>query len=183
MLRKNERRKVSMFGKYWGDHVEGKLIDIIELISKYDKNISIEVLQAQEKGEYGVAQLLITDKPPNECIETISEFYKVDFYTKDNNDDTGEYKYLMLIEPLRFSYEEDWHYGGGIDKRITHNKWDFDGYYYITDSMNDYRRLCIIPYSDHAYEFDGGPNISKHEALKLVKSIVNGLNNNTLIKN
>ena len=175
-----------MFGKFWGDHVEGKLKEILDLIGDDNPDNMICVLPVMEKDSYGSPQLLLHEKPSQECLDKINELYRVRIFQNDDADD--EYKYLMTISTLRFAYEQEWHLTGyngeseiPLSKEVTHNKWDFDGYYYVTDSENDYRRIAIIPYSDRAYEFDGGDNISKHEALGLVKAIVRRLNNGELL--
>lgn len=172
-----------MFGKFWGNHIEGKLKEILDLICDDNPDNRISVLPVMEKDSYGSPQLLLQEKPSKECLDKIGELYRVRIFQNDDSDD--EYKYLMTISTLRFAYEHDWHWAGHgapepLSKKVTHNKWDFDGYYYITDQENDYRRIAIIPYSDHAYEFDGGPNISKFEALNIVKSITRRLNNGDL---
>lgn len=100
------------------------------------------------------------------------------FQNDDNNDD---YKYLMTIQALRFAFEEAYHFQGygddePLSKSVTGNHWDFDGYFYITDELNSYRKIAIIPFK--VYDgFDSGYNLHRDEALILVKNIVNQLNN------
>ena len=168
-----------MFGKFWGNHVKGKLIDIMDLIHEDNPDNMNKVLPTFEKGEYGSAQLLLESKPSNECLDKLKEFYQVRIFKDEDNTD---YKYLMSIEALRYAYEEGWHWGNkdGITRDITHNRYDYDGYFYITDAFNEYRRIAIIPFSVHAYEFDGGDNMAKEEALSMVKSIVKQLNDGDL---
>ena len=172
-----------MFGKFWGNHVNGKLIELIRLIHDYDQDIMIKTLPLQENGKYGSPQLLLTSKPSDECLEKIREMYRINLFQNDDN--TEDYKYLMTIEPLRFAYEREWHYPGKHDsdklpRSITHNKWDFDGYFYITDALDSYRRIAIIPYKSNT-DFDSGHNLHKSEALALVKNIVRLLNNGELL--
>lgn len=175
-----------MFGKFWGNYIEGKLKEILDHIGDDNPDNRICVLPVMEKDSYGSPQLLLQEKPSQECLDKIKELYRVRIFQNDDSDD--EYKYLMTISTLRFAYEREWHYAGyygqseiPLSKKVTHNKWDFDGYYYVTDQENDYRRIAIIPYSDHAYECDGGPNISKFEALRIVKAIVRRLNSGDLL--
>lgn len=170
-----------MFGEFWGDHVKGKMIDIIDLIHEDNSDNAIKVLPTLENGQYGSAQLLLESKPSNECLNKLKEFYQVRIFKDENNTD---YKYLMNIETLRYAYEEGWHWGNkdGINKDITHNRYDYDGYFYVTDTFNEYRRIAIIPFSVHAYELDGGYNLAKEEALIMVKTIVKQLNNGEIFK-
>lgn len=164
---------------FWGDHVDGKLMDILKLIGDDNPDIQCKVLPALEKGIYGSPQVLLSDKPSSECLDKIKELYKVRIFTDEDNTD---YRYLMSIETLRYNYEQGWHFKETTDlKDILHNRWDFDGYFYITDSFNSRRRIAIIPFSSNAYEFGGGDNISKGEALIFVKSIVKQLNNGEII--
>ena len=176
-----------MFGKFWGNHIEGKLKEIMDSIWADNQDNTIKVLPVLEKEKYGSPQLLLNEKPSEDCLNKLNETYHIRLFRNDDNDD--EYKYLMTIETLRFAYEHDWHHNGyygqsemPLSKEVTNNKWDFDGYYYITDSMNCDRRIAIIPYSDRAGEFDGGPNMPKFKALSMVKCIVKRLNNNSLFE-
>lgn len=168
-----------MFGKFWGNHIKGKLIDIMDLIHEDNPDNMIKILPTLEKGEYGSPQLLLESKPSNECLDKLKEFYQVRIFKDEDNTD---YKYLMSIEALRYAYEEDWHWGNkdGITRDITHNSYDYDGYFYITDAFNEYRRIAIIPFSVYAYESGGGDNMAKEEALSMVKSIVKQLNDGVL---
>ena len=164
-----------MFDKFWGDHVEGRLIDIFELINKDNPDNMVKVLPTLDKGEYGSLQLLLSDKPSGDCLDSIKELYAVRIFKAE---DSTDYNYLMSIETLRFAFEEGehWRNDDGITREITGNIWDYDGYFYITDSLNSYRRIAIIPFAMNAYEVDGGDNMSKEEALSLVKRWVKQLN-------
>ena len=166
-----------MYGKFWGDHMNGKLIELLDLINEDNPEIIVSVLPLQEKGKYGSPQLLLSEKPSEECLEKMREMYRIRFFQNDDGGDT--YKYLMTIETLRFSYEEGWHWDGGLSKEVTANKWDFDGYFYVTDATNSYSRIAIVPFRRNS-GFDSGHNLSKPEALKLVKAIVKRLNNGDL---
>jgi len=166
-----------MFGKFWGDHMNGKLMELLKLIGDDDPDIVIKVLPLN--GKYASPQLLLSGRPSDDCFEKMKEFYRVRLF--DNVGGEDDYKYLMIIETLQYSYEKEFHLGGSVPKHVTHNKWDFDGYYFITDTFDDYRRIAIIPFSDHAGELGGGSNISEHQALNLVKAIVKQLNNGGLL--
>jgi hypothetical protein len=170
-----------MFGDYWGDHVHGRLNDdILTLISDDNPDNMVKVLPTLKKGQYGSPQLLLSYKPSNECLDKLKELYRVRIFKAE---DSTDYKYLMSIETLRFAFMEGWHFrnNDGITREVTGNRWDYDGYFYITDSLNSYRRIAIIPFAMNAYKVDGGDNMSKEEALSLVKNIVKRLNNNELI--
>ena len=175
-----------MFGKFWGNHIHGKIVDFMDLISKDNEDIMIKVLPFLEKDHYGSPQFLMSDKPSEECIKQIEELYSIKFFRNDNAED--DYKYLVTLETLRYAYEREWHWTGGrvnsdvpLSRDVTGNKWDFDGYFFVTDKFNDYRRIAIIPYSRNAYSLDGGYNLSEPEALEITKAIVRRLNNGDLI--
>ena len=172
-----------MFGKFWGDHMNGKLIELMRLISDDNEDIMIKTLPFLKKDNYGSPQFLMSDKPSEKCIKQIEELYSIKFFRNDNAED--EYKYLVTLETLQYAYEQESHWTISnktpLSKNVTGNKWDFDGYFYITDKLNDYRRIAVIPYSANAYSLDGGYNLSEPEALEITKAIVKRLNNGDLI--
>ena len=144
----------------------------------------IKTLPLLENGKYGSPQLMISEKPSEECLDKIRELYRVRFFQNDETED--EYKYLMTIETLRFSFEEGSHwngYGGEmpLSKEVTGNQWDFDGYFYVTDATNSYERIVIVPFRN-SDGFDSSHNVSRHEALMIIKSIVKQLNEGTLVE-
>lgn len=171
---------------FWGDgnYLNGKLEEILDLINKDDGDIVVCMLPLQEKGKYGSPQLLLSEKPSDNCLNKIRESYRIRLFQNDDGGD--DYKYLMTIETLRFNFEEDWHFGGfsgtdnSLSKSVTHNRWDFDGYFYITDEFNSYRRIAIIPFKRNT-GIDSGHNLYRDDALRLVKSIVKRLNNGELL--
>lgn len=159
--------------------MNGKLIRIMDTLSKDNSECMIKVLPLNEKGKYGSPQLLLSEKPSKECLDKIREEYSVHIFAATDVED--DYKYLMIIEPLRFAYEREWHWGGDLPKTITHNKWDFDGYFYVTDALNEYSRIVIVPYKSNT-GFDSGDNLHEPEAERLVKAIVKRLNNGELFQ-
>ena len=170
--------------RFWGDgnNLNGKLEEILDLIHK-DGDIVVCMLPLQEKGKYGSPQLLLSEKPSDNCLNKIRESYRIRLFQNDDNAD--DYKYLMTIETLRFNFEEDWQFDIGnrhssLPKLITGNKWDFDGYFYITDEFNSYCRIAIIPFKRNT-GIDSGHNLYRDDALRLVKSIVKRLNNGELL--
>ena len=172
---------------FWGDrnYLNGKLDEILKLINEDNEDIFICMLPLQEKGKYGSPQLLLSEKPSENCLDTIREMYRIRLFQNDDGGD--DYKYLMTIETLRFAFEEDWHWVGGrtdefpLSKAVTGNSWDFDGYFYITDEFNDYRRIAVIPFKTNE-GFESGHNLHRNDALRLTKNIIKQLNNGELLK-
>ena len=155
--------------------MDGKLMELADLIFKDKDDIIIKELPLQKNGRYGSPQLLLTEKPSDECLEKLREMYEIRLFRNDDCNDG--YKYLMTISTLRYAYEENWHIRDNLSRDVSGNSWDFDGYFYVTDAHDSYRRIAIIPYSMHAGTFDGGHNSSKSEALAMVKQFVKRLNN------
>ena len=168
-----------MFDNFWGDHVDGKLTKILETIHEDNKECWVKVLPLNENGKYGSPQLLLSEKPSKDCLDRIREEYSVRIFQSEDSEDC--YNYLMVIETLRFAYERVWHVSGDIPKTVTHNKWDFDGYFYVTDALNEYSRIVIVPYKSNT-DFDSGDNLHEPEAERLVKAIVMRLNNGELFQ-
>lgn len=172
---------------FWGDrnNMNGKLEEIINIIHEDNKDIWISQLPLQEKGKYGSLQLMLSAKPSENSLEKLREMYSINLFQSEY--ETNDYKYLMVIEPLRFAYEEDWHHSSitgdvkPLSKEIIANRWDFDGYFYVTDAFNSYRKIAVIPFKRNT-GFDSGHNLHKPEAEILVKNIVKRLNNGELFE-
>ena len=170
---------------FWGDrnNLNGKLEEIIDLILSDNEELFVKMLPIQEKDKYGSPLLMLSDKPSEKCLDGIREMYRIRFFQNDN--DSDNYKYLMAVETLRFAFEEDWHLSFGrtdefpLSKAVTGNSWDLDGYFYITDGLDSYRRLLVIPFKRNE-DFDSGHNLHRSDALKLTKNIVKKLNNGEL---
>jgi len=170
---------------FWGDHVSGRIIELTDIIWEDNSEICIRELPLQENGKYGSPQLLLSEKPSDDCLEKLREMYRIRFFKNDDVND--DYKYLMTVETLRFSFEEDWHWNGvrndkiqSLSKEILNNQWDFDGYFYITDELNSYRKLAVIPFKQST-DLDSGFNLERSQALTLVKNIVKKLNDGEFI--
>lgn len=172
---------------FWGDRngMNGKLDEILYIIAEDNKDLRVSVLPLQKNGKYGSPQLMVSEKPSEKSLEKIREMYSVHLF--QNDEETDGYKYLMVIEPLRFAYEEDWHISSltgdviPLAKEVVSNKWDFDGYFYITDAFNSYRKIAVIPFKRNN-DIDSGHNLHITEAEALVKSIVKKLNNGELFE-
>ena len=165
--------------------MDGRIHRIVKLIHEDNEEIYIKSLPTQEHKKYGSPQLLLSQKPSENCLDKLREMYRIRIFQNDDGGD--DYKYLMTIETLRFAFEEDWHWTGGrtdefpLSKEVTGNSWDFDGYFYITDEFNDYRRIAVIPFKTNE-GFESGHNLHRNDALRLTKNIIKQLNNGELLK-
>lgn len=170
---------------FWGDNISGRIIELVDIIWEDNSEILIRELPLQENGKYGSPQLLLSEKPSDDCLDKLREMYHIRLFQNDDVND--DYKYLMTVETLRFSFEEDWHLDGvrkdeiqSLSKEVLNNQWDFDGYFYITDELNSYRKIAVIPFKQST-GFGSGFNLERSQALKLVKNIVKKLNNGELL--
>ena len=59
-----------MFGKFWGNHMNGKLIELMRLISHDNEDIMIKTLPFLKKDNYGSPQFLMSDKPSEKMHKT-----------------------------------------------------------------------------------------------------------------
>ena len=166
---------------FWGELSYGRINVIAKILFEDNENNTVKQLPLQENGEYGTLMLLTTEKLSEKCLDKLAEDYIVGMYDYTNGrQGQTEYNYLLILEPLRYTFVKTYHFADdALDKHTCGNRWDFEGYFYITDEYNSFAKIAIIPFTTSS-GIESSHNLSEPEALEIVKKITKRLNDGAL---